>query len=81
MTTLIGFYDKPFDCSLSYHVSPSRLLIPQNEESHLPNQKNLLLSSIHPCLIELYKRGHLFCTNHFPTISVDIYTHFGIPLV
>ena len=75
MMTLIDFYDKPFDCSLSYHVSPSRLLIPQNEESHLPNQKNLLLSSIHPCLIELYKRGH------FPTISVDIYTHFGIPLV
>ena len=81
MMTLIGFYDKPFDCSLSYHIFPSKFLIPQNEESHLPNQKNLLLSLIDPCLIVLYKRGHLFCTNHFPTISVEIYTHFGIPLM
>mgnify|MGYP007102181772 FL=1 len=81
MMTLIAFYDKPFGCSLSYHISPSKRLIPQNEESHLPNQKNLLLSLIHPCLIVLYKTGHLFCTNHFPTISVEIYTHLGIPLV
>ena len=79
--TLIDFYDKPFDCSSPYHFSPSKLLIPQNKESHLPNQKNLLLSLIHPCLIVLYKRGHLFCINHFSTISVEIYTHFGIPLV